>query len=1722
MRGARHDDRRAPVYAARPAPEVVRDDDRTEHVARRAAQVRSAPPPPLIPARCLCCASGMPCATHDAEPRRPRGEPLPADVRGDMEARLGAPLGGVRVDTSAEAAAEAARRGARAFTVGPDIAFARGQLVPSTPAGRELLLHELVHAVHHADGRLRRVADPAGARELVSTSSETDALVIGFTASQWFDVHGPRVVGELAAMLEQTPLALPIPELSWRGSQAGFVRALTGLFGRDAGTAWWSLSLYLRPDSLAEAVDMGRDVFPHPRGAPEWKAGVVDEVARRLTSRLIDALPRVGPRFARYQARNALPPGAPPAPSPPPSGGAEPAVTLRLSATTPVLVLPLEPQRITQGLSFTHPLDPLVFTALIDHADVDTTAYRAAHPDEFTAEARAADERPLRPVQLRFLASEGMPSWIRVTSPVDATVEEVANELFGEPTAAYKLTAVPPLFGLPPAEIPQARLFDRAGPLVGTAAHSEAEDSTLRWEYLLAMQGALAAAHVDADALRAGRGPELELLTHPPAAGGAQLVDDLARRAAARIMPTPGADKALVVDRLALIYNALSAMRRPAGELVRPPTAADITLIYDERTRRVWTEPYVAAETRDILGRLDAARGRIYQRHQRLTAADEATAVTWDPQTHGQLEIVTTAAAGIQTAAALAAGYRGWPDIYELIRGIADAYVTAAEISDLYGPARARLDQAERRSVMFPITAMELWLARLRAAFDEARTGEITVRPDTAAEARQIAEMDRQEQALRDRLARVRGQILTDPRAAQTALRRILADLRHLQTGASLALNLDTVDRVWQTLYDRISALGELRGLFGGEGNEPLTREMHVALRIRSEWDAILRVWRRGDRDEARRQLEDKARPGGEWARWLNRVAEVIRDHQTYDQITLFAAMVGIAILSAGIGAYVEVAVGAAWGVGAGAGAWASVGAAGAGVLAEASVFTALSYPLTARDPSLGDFASQLGLNLAFIGGGRLLAAGFQGLIGPAAARTLGGRAATAGVVGLGFTGANLALANERMLRERGRGLSPGEAGAISLENAAFLGVTALAQALLRRPLANLRLEGELAGMSFRHTRSLRALDATLGELRLTTSPDAGLRARVTEATARAFASEQALQARLRGIVDGAEAMVEQQPGERGQRARARELRRWGISEELAARLRSPEFQSDVVNRIEAMQAIRITQALEPIGRDFAIRGSENFEAALRHFSRMPGTLVIRSDLPRIADLEPPGPRARRPAGEPEAPALPVELGGRFFEVRPPGGEAPFRVYERPAAASGEVAGRVELAPTAEAAAAAREPMARPSSTGGRAGASELDWNMPMEAIAGVRLTLLRPSAPDVGRVAASMRDAGQPVSREAIQAVKRYLFDTEGISFDRANYEAWRRLATGRAQVRDVAFIVHELAEIRVLEGIRARTGFDYRGTDFENMTRQQQQRWRADFDRYYLQAHVDALGAEYRFVSQAISTATGGRVRMSYAEIAAIDPVRGEARAYMQHEGRPLTEHPSYRTWTARAGETVEIGAGTQASLRLPTRTPTRAELVRALKYGAGGPAAEATGVAGFVGPARLPAGGLRTGATGGEPAWTPPRYWNGPSAHGRWLGARGDSGWVDERPEVIRIVGRGASGEANPVPFRQGVVDFSAWSQGELMVPVLTGEHPHDMILIRLAIADLFNLAPGASRSARATAARLYLNSAPDGFGGTGLRPHHAGGERIQLIPRDVHRVQHTDLAVYPGGE
>jgi hypothetical protein len=78
---------------------------------------------------------------------RGSGEPLGDGVRRTMESAFGADLSGVRVHADSQADDLNGTLQSRAFTVGTDIFFRRGDYQPDSTAGRKLLAHELTHVV---------------------------------------------------------------------------------------------------------------------------------------------------------------------------------------------------------------------------------------------------------------------------------------------------------------------------------------------------------------------------------------------------------------------------------------------------------------------------------------------------------------------------------------------------------------------------------------------------------------------------------------------------------------------------------------------------------------------------------------------------------------------------------------------------------------------------------------------------------------------------------------------------------------------------------------------------------------------------------------------------------------------------------------------------------------------------------------------------------------------------------------------------------------------------------------------------------------------------------------------------------------------------------------------------------------------------------------------------------------------------------------------------------------------------------------------------------------------------------------------------------------------------------------------------------------------------------------------------------------------------------------
>jgi hypothetical protein len=85
--------------------------------------------------------------------RREPGVPLEPALRAELEPRLGHSFGRVRIHADSAAGESAAALGARAYTVGPHIAFASGAYEPGSDGGRRLVAHELVHVVQQDRAR---------------------------------------------------------------------------------------------------------------------------------------------------------------------------------------------------------------------------------------------------------------------------------------------------------------------------------------------------------------------------------------------------------------------------------------------------------------------------------------------------------------------------------------------------------------------------------------------------------------------------------------------------------------------------------------------------------------------------------------------------------------------------------------------------------------------------------------------------------------------------------------------------------------------------------------------------------------------------------------------------------------------------------------------------------------------------------------------------------------------------------------------------------------------------------------------------------------------------------------------------------------------------------------------------------------------------------------------------------------------------------------------------------------------------------------------------------------------------------------------------------------------------------------------------------------------------------------------------------------------------------
>lgn len=185
-------DRRRSVHGV----EVGDPDDKYEREADRVARKVVDTPDRQTPRRDTSATTPRPAAS-------PSGRPLAEGTLESMESRFDRDFSAVRVHSGGEAADLSQRLNARAFTVGSDVYFDRGEYRPTTAGGERLLAHELAHVVQQRGAEAAHRGDArAWGSNAEATEATTDA---GVRVSNDVGHTGPTVQRQTNPPVRQGP-----------------------------------------------------------------------------------------------------------------------------------------------------------------------------------------------------------------------------------------------------------------------------------------------------------------------------------------------------------------------------------------------------------------------------------------------------------------------------------------------------------------------------------------------------------------------------------------------------------------------------------------------------------------------------------------------------------------------------------------------------------------------------------------------------------------------------------------------------------------------------------------------------------------------------------------------------------------------------------------------------------------------------------------------------------------------------------------------------------------------------------------------------------------------------------------------------------------------------------------------------------------------------------------------------------------------------------------------------------------------------------------------------------------------------------------------------------------------------------------------------------------------------------------------------------------------------
>lgn len=404
---------------------------------------------------------------------------VPLSQPGRWSSRIGADVGHARIVTTPGSAAAAAALGTRAFTVGHRVFFGSG--TDSASDGGAILAHELTHVAQQ-----RGVPEPESyddvpitpghdAREHAANREDGTQLAgSGLSVSMFGDgsavtwpyfLDGMGIELELRDMWEQLRVNERGPFGKYLAHLYSFARVVKEHLLVEHMKP--RLQEMIAPEPLGPLIDRARAIdYDQPdenKAAVKTDKGsnrsheqtVLVEIGNALARHFHESVGRMFPRaVALMAARN-----------PPPT----------VSAPSPSWMdLPEE------AVAVSHPMDVIVRKALLssphDLWGVSNSAVLSGDVSTEIGDALAPEDA----ATVTFAPEGKLWHWVKADPP-KATKEQVATALFGKPEQAYRLIALPPLWGFRARDAANALtkpMYERLGAQVDAARNHP--DPTLR------------------------------------------------------------------------------------------------------------------------------------------------------------------------------------------------------------------------------------------------------------------------------------------------------------------------------------------------------------------------------------------------------------------------------------------------------------------------------------------------------------------------------------------------------------------------------------------------------------------------------------------------------------------------------------------------------------------------------------------------------------------------------------------------------------------------------------------------------------------------------------------------------------------------------------------------------------------------------------------------------------------------------------------------------------------------------------------------------------------------------------------------------------------------------------------------------------------------------------------------------------------------------------------